>query len=553
MSKMKPVTITFLCLLALAQAFSATGNATSVRDSLMRELHSTIEQRDVYVQRKEDRLTDLRRMLGDARGDEARFLALGALLDEFRPYNTDSALAYCRMREELAVRTGRRDQAINAALNTANVLGSMGLYKEALEITDTIPPEGVPEWLRPYYHYISHTVYSSLADYSLRPEDRKRYLSLSAAYQDSIIAHSEPGTLSYVVNVADRHNSRGEYGQAIEILEKYLSTSEYTTHDRAICSFTLAYAYRHTGNDEKAEENMIIASIADLQAAVREYVSLRQLGVHLYKKGDVADAYEFLRISMDDAIKCNARLRILEINDIFPIVNESYVKAIHKEKDRQRTLTWVISLLSLFLMLAVWRVWLQMKKTAEANKEARQTNEKLKALNNELTDFNTRLTEANREIAENSHIKEEYIAQYMDQCSVYIEKLDAYRRSLNKLLSGGKSEELKKALKSTDLMDEELKAFYKNFDATFLKLFPDFVEHFNELLVPEERVTLKKEGQLNTQLRIFALIRLGITDSVKIAQFLRYSVTTIYNYRTQTRNKAAGPRNEFEGKVMKIS
>ena len=140
----------------------------------------------------------------------------------------------------------------------------------------------------------------------------------------------------------------------------------------------------------------------------------------------------------------------------------------------------------------------------------------------------------------------------MDQCSVYIEKLDGYRRSLNKLLNAGKTDELRKALKSTDLMDEELKAFYKNFDTTFLKLFPDFVEQFNALLVPEERITLKKEGQLNTQLRIFALVRLGITDSVKIAQFLRYSVTTIYNYRTKTRNKSAGPRAEFEDEVMKI-
>lgn len=141
----------------------------------------------------------------------------------------------------------------------------------------------------------------------------------------------------------------------------------------------------------------------------------------------------------------------------------------------------------------------------------------------------------------------------MDQCSVYIEKLDGYRRTLNKLLTSGKTDELKKALKSSDLMDEELKNFYKNFDSTFLKLFPDFVERFNELLVEEERIKLKKEGQLNTQLRIFALVRLGITDSVKIAQFLRYSVTTIYNYRTQTRNKSAVPRAEFESRVMKIS
>ena len=546
-------TVLFCLLMMFILPSVETEGKESKRDSLMRELKNTIEHRADYLQRKEDKLMELRRLLGDARDDDSRFLALGALLDEFRPYNTDSALAYCRRREELARKTGRRDQAVNAALNTANVLGSMGLYKEALDITDTIPYSEVPEWLRPYYHYIGRTVYSSLAGYSLRSEDRDRYRRQSAVHQDSIIALSEPGTLSYTVNVADKHNARGEFREAAEILENYLSTGEYTTHDRAICAFTLAFAYQNLGDGEKAEENMLISSIADLQAAVREYVSLRQLGVHLYKKGDVADAYEFLKISMEDARKCNARLRVLEINDIFPIVNEAYVKAIQKEKTLQRHLTWIISVLSLFLLIAVWRVWKQMKKTSAANREARETNEKLKGLNAELRDFNTRLTEANREIAENSHIKEEYIAQYMDQCSVYIEKLDGYRRTLNKLLTSGKTDELKKALKSTDLMDEELKNFYKNFDSTFLKLFPDFVERFNELLVEEERIKLKKEGQLNTQLRIFALVRLGITDSVKIAQFLRYSVTTIYNYRTQTRNKSAVPRAEFESRVMKIS
>lgn len=257
---------------------------------------------------------------------------------------------------------------------------------------------------------------------------------------------------------------------------------------------------------------------------------------------------------MDDAQKCNARLRILEINDIFPIVNAAFVKKIQEQKMQQRVSIEIISLLVLFLLAlaAIWRIWKQMKKTSEAHRETKEANNQLKRLNAELVDFNKRLTEANHAIAENSKIKEEYIAKFMDQRSLYIEKIDAYRKSLNKLLSAGKIDDLKKVLKSTDLMDDELKAFYRNFDATFLKLFPTFVTDFNKLLISEGQIVLKKEGQLNTELRVFALIRLGITDSVKIAQFLRYSVTTIYNYRTKTRNKALGNRNELEKRVMEI-
>lgn len=314
----------------------------------------------------------------------------------------------------------------------------------------------------------------------------------------------------------------------------------------------MAWAYQRLGNIDKQKENLLISSIADLQASVREYVSLRQLAVLLFQEGDIENAHEFLQIAMDDAQKCNARLRILEINDIFPIVNAAFVKKIQEQKMQQRVSIEIISLLVLFLLAAIWRIWKQMKKTSEAHRETKEANNQLKRLNAELVDFNKRLTEANHAIAENSKIKEEYIAQFMNQCSLYIEKIDAYRKSLNKLLSAGKIDDLKKVLKSTDLMDDELKAFYRNFDATFLKLFPTFVTDFNKLLISEGQIVLKKEGQLNTELRVFALIRLGITDSVKIAQFLRYSVTTIYNYRTKTRNKALGNRNELEKRVMEI-
>ena len=163
-----------------------------------------------------------------------------------------------------------------------------------------------------------------------------------------------------------------------------------------------------------------------------------------------------------------------------------------------------------------------------------------------------KLKEANHSIAENSYLKEEYIGRYMDQCSVYLEKMDNYRRSLGKIAATGNVEELYKNIKSSKFIEVELKEFYTNFDNTFLQMFPTFVEDFNALLTNDERISLKTGERMNTELRIFALIRLGISDSVKIAQFLRYSVTTIYNYRTKVRNKAASDRNLLEQEVMKI-
>lgn len=543
-----------IAILLLTASFSsnASTHTNAKIDSLMTDLHKAIQNREIYLSQKEKHLKELRLALYTAHDEDARFLAMGDLFDEFRPYNTDSAFAYCKQREILALKTGNKDYITNAQLNTANVFGSIGMYKEALEIVDSIQYNTVPEYLLPYYFYIKRTVASYLVDFSIRKEDKERYRKIGNIYQDSLISLCVPGSFSYVINQADKYNSNGQCEKAVAILEDYLANNEYTTHDRAICANTLAWAYQRLGNIDKQKENLLISSIADLQASVREYVSLRQLAVLLFQEGDIENAHEFLQIAMDDAQKCNARLRILEINDIFPIVNAAFVKKIQEQKMQQRVSIEIISLLVLCLLAAIWRIWKQMKKTSEAHRETKEANNQLKRLNAELVDFNKRLTEANHAIAENSKIKEEYIAQFMDQCSLYIEKIDAYRKSLNKLLSAGKIDDLKKVLKSTDLMDDELNAFYRNFDATFLKLFPTFVTDFNKLLISEGQIVLKKEGQLNTELRVFALIRLGITDSVKIAQFLRYSVTTIYNYRTKTRNKALGNRNELEKRVMEI-
>ena len=210
-----------------------------------------------------------------------------------------------------------------------------------------------------------------------------------------------------------------------------------------------------------------------------------------------------------------------EINEIYPLVNDMYLASIQKQKGHLRWSVIVISLLALMLLYAIFHMFKAMRKTAAARKEVEKANAMLRRLNGELRSSNEELCEANRVIAENSYLKEEYIGRYMDQCLVYIEKLDSYRKSLGKLVSAGKIEQLTKTLKSSTTVDEELKSFYDNFDNTFLKLFPTFVDDFNALLRPGEEVLPKKTGHLNTELRIFALIRLGITDSVKIAQFLR--------------------------------
>lgn len=540
----------YICSVCAYQLHAANNN--SVVDSLLLQLDQIIQNRPVYIEQKEKKLNDLRKALRQRISDENRFRLLGEYLDEYRSYNTDSSLYISRERYQVALRMKNQEHQDNALMNTAEIMGTAGMYKEAIDLMQNVHINLLPDELHPYYYHIYRTVYGLMADYAVTEREKKLYAEITDKYRDSLLLVNKDNLLVYTLIQSDQYNVWGEYDNAIQLLTDYLAGQIDNVHDVAICAYTLSESYRLKEDTEKEKEYLILSSIADMRSAVREYISLRKLAVLLYQEGDIDRAYSYLKLCMDDAVFCNARLRILEILQIFPLINDAYQQKTEKQQEQMKWALVSISLLSIFLLIAIFYVYKQMKRVAAARHEVVDANKRLKELNEELQRYNLQLKEANHIIAENSYLKEEYIGRYMDQCSVYLEKMDNYRRSLGKIAASGKVDELYKHIKSSKFIDEELKDFYANFDNTFLQLFPTFVEDFNALLADGEQIYPKASERMSTELRIFALIRLGITDSVKIAQFLRYSVTTIYNYRTKVRNKAAGDRDLLEQEVMKI-
>ena len=537
------------CIVGICYVYAIDSNRV---DSLLLKLDQSIKKRPIYMEQKELRLAKLRRQLLQLISEEEHFAILGALLDEYRSFNTDSAFYVAEEREQIAMRLGNREYIDNARMNKADVLGMTGMYKEAMDLMRNIHAERLSKKLRPYYYHIYRTIYGLMADYAVTKYERKLYTELTDKYRDSLLLVNKDNLLIHTLIQSDQYNVRNEYDKAICLLTDYLAQQKEYEHDVAICAYTLSESYRLKGDKEKEKEFLIVSAIADMTTAVREYISLRKLAILLYQEGDIERAYSYVKICMEDAAACNARLRKLEILEIFPIINDAYQQKTEKQQEQMKWTLASISMLSFFLLLAIFYVYKQMKRLAVARKEVIGTNKRLKELNEELHLSMHKLKEANHSIAENSYLKEEYIGRYMDQCSVYLEQMDNYRRSLGKIAATGNVEELYKNIKSSKFIEGELKEFYANFDNTFLQMFPTFVEDFNALLTNDEQISLKTGERMNTELRIFALIRLGISDSVKIAQFLRYSVTTIYNYRTKVRNKAAGDRNLLEQEVMKI-
>lgn len=524
---------------------------TDSAESLLKELDSVVADHNLYSAEKEKRIERLKNLLSYTSSNDLQYGIYENLFYEYSSYNSDSALLYANKNILIAGKTGQEDRIIKSNLHLASILGILGMYKESLDIINQIDIKKHPS-LKGYYFHIYRIVYGSMADYSVPNLRISYYNDLADSYRDSLLSVHKPMTSDYVTVKSDQLIVNGLYDHALELLLSYYPKVTDDLHERAIMAYSISKAY--SGKKETGLEKywLAVSAINDIKTATKEYISLRDLAVLLYEEGDINRSYRYMKRSLEDALFCNARLRTLEISNMMPIIDKAYQ---HEVESRQKTM--LISLLSIcglsiLLIIAVSYIYLQMRRISTARAELADANLQLKELNSELTIINTKLKYTNEALHETNIIKEKFIGHYMAQCFVYLNKIDEYRRQLNRLAISGKVNEIFATIKSTKFIEKELKEFYNEFDHTFLQLFPTFIEEMGDLMTDNDELQLKHNEILNTGLRVFALIRLGIKDNEKISFFLRYSLSTIYNCKTKFRNKAKGVREEFENDVMKI-
>lgn len=498
-------------------------------DSVLSSQNTFRKQKDAHIQKLEGRLNK-------TTVESERYVLCKELFQEYLHYQADTAVYYLDILDDMPLMPAYPNQKEGIAINRAQVMGVMGMYSEAIRQLEGINSAGLTEDLRREYYHAFRSCYGWLSDYTLYQRDKREYQKKTDQYRDSILLTSAWESDREIVR-AEKAIIQGRPDDAIPILQKQL---EETT-DRELLSylnFTMYEVYEAKGDMDKQIYYLAQTAIWDAKRVVREYASLQKLAYLLYKKGDVERAYRYLNRSMEDAVNCNARLRSLEVTEVYPIIDRSYREKEQQKRDAVRNMLCSISVLALLLVVAVCYLYYWMKKLSAMRKYLYRTNRKLVA--------------ANTTLEEVGKIKDVYIARYLDRCVEYLEKLEQYRRSLEKLAMASKMDELFKAIRSDQFLRDERKAFYREFDKSFLELFPNFIGNFNNLLVEDARIYPKPGELLNTELRIFALIRLGVTDSARIAHFLSYSLTTVYNYRSKIRNRAAGNKDTFEQEVMKL-
>ncbi|MBB4034329.1 hypothetical protein GGR21_000214 [Dysgonomonas hofstadii] len=506
-------------------------------DSLLKVLDKTISERPVYAAEKVSRIDELKSKLVKNLPLEDEFNINESIISEYESFICDSAITYINKNILISEKLNNRELISQSRLRYSFVLSICGLFTQAQEILSTINLNDLPTHLKFIYCWTYIRYYENLIKYTDDSKYGSKYLEEKMLYRDTIMSFLNKDSEMYIKENAFKLQDEGKYQESCQILMDIFSKEEPYTHSYAMSAMSLAIIYGYMKDDTQVEKYLALAAITDTRLAVKENEALLALAINLYDKGDVNRAYTYIRAALDDANFYNSRFRNTVIARVQPIIEDTYLQRIEQQKQNLRLYSILTSFFVIVLAIALYFIYRQIKIVSRARKN-------LKVVNGQLATVNQKLDEANL-------IKEKYIGYFMNQCGVYIDKLDDYRKNVNRKIKAGQVDDLYKLTSSTRSLEKDVEELYITFDKAFFKIYPDFVKGFNSLLRENERYKLEKE-QLNTELRIFALIRLGITDVNQIAVFLRYSIQTIYNYKSKVKGKAIIDSEKFEEEVKKI-
>lgn len=537
----KPYFISLLCIAALLlPACTKDFHYSEEEETLLERLDNTIRNGAQIESAKQIRINNIKLSLSENITDEERYAVYDNLYDEYYQYDIDSAIAYAREKLALAkslapahAKDGIRDLRLcDAEFDIADRYVLSGMYHEALSMIKDIDIEEVPLDLWPRYFHINSSLYGDMSQASDDPVLQKEYSGKRDHFRELLYESIGDEDIAKTYVWSDIEIDKGHAPLLVDTLLRFAKSDRLSVHERAIASYIAADVCLKGGRKDEAVSLLAESANYDLSTPVKEYKSLYELAELLYERGDVRRAYRYITLSINDAIAANARVNVQTINTLLPIISNSYANLMRQKHTQLTVILVILSVLAIAMVFIIQYTLVSRHKLARANCK--------------LKEYLSLLQESN-------NIKELYLGRYLDMCSDHIGGLERYRSTLKKAAKNGGFQEVMDNLKSTDFIDNELNEFYAQFDASFLDLFPNFVEQLNALLQDDKHLEDKsKVGILTTEVRVAALIRLGVTDSVQISHFLRRSVSTIYNYRVKMRNAAKSDRDDFEKQIMGI-
>lgn len=518
------------------------------KEQLYETLDSLIAHYDEQTAEKERRIKSIKDgVSGISLTPEQRFELNMRLYDEYIAYKYDSAYYYIQQNVEQLRGTDDHDRFAASAVRMAHILSVTGLFNMARELMDEINPEVLDVQQRVDYYTQQSELNLYRSEMAQYTPFFSEYISKAQYYRQLIIQIAPKDSYNYIFNQATYICETGDEDKAIQMLEDYLPQIKRGTRTYGIITSTLAYFYQRKENKAQQEHYLLLSAISDEIGAIRENNSLRSLSEVLMARGESDNAYRYLFQSFREAQFYGSRLRLMQMGRIAPQVMQLYDEERSQTQRLTNAILIIISIVSLLLIAGIFYTLKLIRKNRAAHRQILAMNKTLSQQNETISFINNQMKEANR-------IKEEYIGRFLELNSIMIERGEKRLKLFNRLARERKLEELYVELKATEPVANSIRDFHQHFDEAFLNIFPDFITHVNQLLLEEYQFESTGEGvkKLTTELRILALVRLGINDNQKIADILRSSITTIYTYRSKLKAKAIN-KESFEDDVRKIA
>jgi tetratricopeptide (TPR) repeat protein len=537
--------LTGFLLLALSPAWCQNGqNTQSTISNLLHQLNQAVEATPRYDASKRATIHQLWYNAAAARSDNENFDATLRLFQEYKVFNYDSAFTYASQLQETALRLGDPSRITYARLKLGFCLLSSGMFKETHDCLSQIDIHSAPDSLQAEYYALTGRYYYDLGDFDNDRYNTPAYTKKGNAYMDSALRLYPQGTFSGNYYKGLKEIKSGRPAEALAEFGELLKRPDLSLHELAITTSTLSDIYITSGQTDSAIILLIRAAIADIQSSTKETSAIFNLAQLLYKRGDVRNASSYIEIAIRDATFYGARQRKVQVSAILPLIEGEKISRVEEQKSVLLTWSIIATILLLVVITLVIVILRQVRRLKAAQRTITEAHIKEQAINQRLVETNSKLSEANK-------IKEEYIGYFFNADSEFFARIEKFKKSLEQKIAYRKWDDVITIVNNTNLKKEK-EDLLQNFDKVFLKLFPDFIQRFNDLFREEDRIQLKDNEFLNTDLQIFALIRMGIHENEKIARILEYSVNTINTYKTRIRNKSIVPNDEFEQRIMEI-
>lgn len=522
-----------LLLLCISSAAFASADVKTLLDRLDKSLSHKAE----YEKVKTDRIKQLQSLLNETSDERVRFDTERKLFEEYKSYRYDSASVYANRCLESARKMGDPELIIESQCNIAFCLVSAGIPLQADKLLSGLDVSKSSRQIKQNYFFTCYKLWNEEAIRVPNTKLHDEYIALSRVYLDSLCNVVPEDTPEYWDFIGARQVREGKHKEALKSYEKSLSYNQLDTHGKAMIMAEIAWTYIFLNDEDKAIEYFIESAIYDNESATREITALYLLAEHIVDKGESERAIKYIHLALDDINFYNASQRKFEIGGILPQIEQERYNIIRSQRNTAMT----AGILALLLMVAIAGSYILLRKKSRqiaiADENVRKSLEEVELMNKELV-------EANK-------IKTEYIGQSFYANAEFITKLEKLYKTIERQITTKQFDRIRETV-SNRRLEEDRANMYAAFDATFLGLFPKFIEKYNELFEEKDRRYPENENSLTSEMRIFALIRMGITDSERIGKFLDYSIHTVNTYKTRIKNRSIVKNEEFEAKIKEI-